>query len=121
MTDQKGIVGILDERKRTCARVSGAICLAAFVITLTFGCAGANGPFSSERAIDDVTSFFTGRARFGMSPDAGLCKYSDLLGQWDHVATFHGMADDVGLCESTVRALRETHPQERYTCRLLNR
>jgi hypothetical protein len=39
MTDQKGIVGILDERKRTCARVSGAICLAAFVITLTFGCA----------------------------------------------------------------------------------
>lgn len=55
----------------------------------------------------DVTSFFAGGAKFGMSPDAGLYKHSDPRGQWDHIATFHGMADDVGLCESTMRALGE--------------
>jgi hypothetical protein len=46
----------------------------------------------SERAVDDLTLFFTSGAHFGMSSDAGLYKKGSRPGgEWDHIATIHGM------------------------------
>lgn len=108
-------VDVPNERRKTRSRVNDSACLAALVAISALGCSTR-----AERDINDVTSFFAVGAKCGMSPDAGLYRYSDQRGQWDHVATFHSMADDVGLCESTARALQESPPLERYTCRLLN-
>ena len=56
----------------------------------------------------------------GSSPDAGLYK-SNSLGEWDHVATVHGMIDDMAFCDNVVTALKATYPDQRYACRLLNK
>lgn len=124
--EQNGVAG---ERKSCAQRVGLSIGIAAWLAASTLGCSSASqgGPSpgdrnvaSGERNLEDATAFFAKGYKFGSSPDAGLYKYGEVRNAWDHVATFHGMADDVGLCESTVRALRETHPQERYICRLVN-
>ncbi len=75
--------------------------------------------YVGERDPDDIVDFFK-RGKFGFSPDAGLYKYN-IASEWEHVATFHGMADDLDLCEdAAVALLTPEFPKDRYTCRLLN-
>ena len=74
---------------------------------------------TGERDPNDIANYFN-RGKFGFSPDAGLYKYN-VASEWEHVATFHGMADDLGLCEDAAEALLTPEfPKDRYTCRLLN-
>lgn len=58
----------------------------AFLL-LSLGC--SSGP----RDESAVTTFFEKGSKVGSSPDAGLFKYNT-LGEWEHVATFHGMYED---------------------------
>lgn len=75
---------------------------------------------SSGRNDDDVKRFFERGPKSGYSPDAGLFKLSQLRGEWDYVATIHGMSDDMDFCEKIADGLRRQFPTERYSCRLLN-
>ncbi len=83
------------------------------VMLLTAAC-------SSERNDDDVKRFFERGPMSGYSPDAGLFKMSQLRGEWDYVATIHGMSDDIDFCEKVADGLRRQFPTEQYSCRLLN-
>ncbi len=78
------------------------------------------GACSSERKDEDVRRFFENGARIGYWPDVGLFKLSQLRGEWDYVATIHGMADDMDFCEKVVEGLRRQASAERYSCRTLN-
>ena len=93
--------------------LSYAYFVAVILVALSAGC-------SIERDSDDIETYFSRGPMVGDSPDVGLYKRSPLRGEWDYVATFHGMADDLGLCEDAVASLSAMFPNERYTCRLLN-
>ena len=93
--------------------LSYAYIVAGILVTLSAGC-------SLERDSDDIETYFSRGPMVGNSSDAGLYKHSQSRGEWDYVATFHGMADNLDLCEDVVTSLSVIFPNERYTCRLLN-
>lgn len=85
------------------------------LVVVTLGCA-------RQRDAEDVAALFASR-RVGDSRDAGLYKrasIADRVGEWDHVATIHGMADDMDFCETLVEALKVRSSADQYSCRLLN-
>ncbi len=92
--------------------LSYAYFVAVILVALSAGC-------SFERDSDDIETYFSRGPMVGNSSDAGLYKHSQSRGEWDYVATFHGMADDLDLCEDVVTSLSAMFPNERYTCRLL--
>jgi hypothetical protein len=83
-------------------------------VLLSVGCS------PQERRSEDVTAFFAKGAKVASSPDAGLYKHAALSDEWDHVATVHGMIDDMAFCDTVVNALKAKFPNERYACRMLN-
>ena len=83
-------------------------------VLLSVGCS------PREPRSEDVTAFFAKNAKVGSSPDVGLYKHTALSGEWGHVATVHGMDDDMAFCDTVLNALKATYPDQRYACRLLN-
>jgi hypothetical protein len=67
--------------------------LALLVMTVA-GCEPQGAPVGKERTAEDATRFFTRGSRIGLSPDAGLYKWSPTMAEWHHVATIHSMSDD---------------------------
>jgi hypothetical protein len=90
------------------------------VLAVVVGCGSPASDRPVERSVDGATRFFTDGRRIGSSPDAGLYKAS-IAGGWDHVATVHGVVDDVGLCQIIASSLNAKGDQGRFECRVLNR
>ncbi len=76
---------------------------------------------SKERDDSDVKKFFE-KGRFGGEPDAALLRKSSLTGNWDYVATFHGMTSptDMDICQVAVEGLHQKYPNAEYSCSPLN-
>lgn len=84
------------------------VCLLGVFVVLLSGC-GANN-------LDAPREFFLKR-QIGSGVDFGLFK-GDLT---DHVASFHGFADDREACESTAELFNKPHAGRRtYFCAPLN-
>lgn len=100
----------MSPRTRTCA-------LLLFTVAAACSTPAAN---VKERTTEDATRFFTAGPRIGFSGDAGLYRYSPMMGEWQHVATIHSMGNDIDFCETIAKALKTQPMQETFTCRLLN-
>lgn len=75
---------------------------------------------SSERKDSDVLAWFA-KGRVGSSQDVGLYKASLFReGEFDYIATIHGMDNDMNFCVEMSTALKARFPDAEYSCRLVN-
>ena len=88
------------------------------LVLLLLGC-------SQEAATRDpsaaVAEFFQTQGPVGSSPDVGLYQGSQYRpGEYDHVATIHGLGNDRSFCEELVELLKRDSSGYDYECRPLN-
>lgn len=76
---------------------------------------------SKERSDSEVKKFFE-LGRFGGESDVALLRKSSLTGNWDYIATFHGMTSptDMDICQATIELLHQKYPNAEYSCSPLN-
>lgn len=75
---------------------------------------------SGERTDETVRKFFR-EGKIGHSVDYGLYQLSELRpGEWDHIASVHGMSDDWELCTKAKEGLEAAYPAVTLDCRPLN-
>ncbi len=87
--------------------------LAAIALLTAASCSG-------KRDADSVLAFFA-KGKIGYSVDYGLYQQSELrTGEWDHVATVHGMSDDLDFCTKVRKSMETAFPGSSFDCRPLN-
>jgi hypothetical protein len=76
---------------------------------------------SKKRDDSEVKKFFE-LGKFGSESDVALLRKSALTGNWDYIATFHGMTSptDMDICQATTAGLHQKYPNAEYSCSALN-
>jgi hypothetical protein len=72
---------------------------------------------TKEHYDNSVKEFFA-KGQIGDESDAALLRKSSLTGNWDNIATFHGMISpsDMDMCQTVVNEFRQKYPEVEYTC-----